>query len=189
MAQDRLTEAIRNVQKIMDEDGVDPRLGLPEPLFLFATTLMPVANIDLFVVNDTGSLLLTWRDDRYFGRGWHIPGGCVRMRETLDERIHKTAITELGGDVSYDPAPIVVRESMAHGRRPWLENELERSHNLSFLYQCRLPETFQIDNRDLREHDPGFAKWFDAVPADLLPVHRELYGDVLEKWFERKKTR
>ena len=32
----------------MDEGNVDPRNGLPEELFWFATTLVPCANIDLF---------------------------------------------------------------------------------------------------------------------------------------------
>ena len=45
---ERLLQAINELQKAMDEGNVDPRNGLPEELFWFATTLVPCANIDLF---------------------------------------------------------------------------------------------------------------------------------------------
>ena len=58
-----LEEAIGRLRKIVKGRGIDFRQGLPEPLFEFATTLMPTPNIDLLVVND-GNVLLTWRDDK-----------------------------------------------------------------------------------------------------------------------------
>lgn len=92
----RIKQAIEHLQIIMNEEGVNPINGLPEELFIFATTLMPVSNIDLFITNQSGQILLSWRDDRYYGSGWHIPGGCIRMRETLETHIQKTALKELG---------------------------------------------------------------------------------------------
>lgn len=49
---DRLDEESEHLQKVMDEEGVEPRNGLPQELFLFATTLIPCPNIDLLITDD-----------------------------------------------------------------------------------------------------------------------------------------
>ena len=57
------------------------------------------------------------------------------MRETLENRIQKTALKEIGTKVDYDNAPIAVQEIFVNERRPWLSNELEHVHNISLLFQ------------------------------------------------------
>lgn len=183
---ERLLQAINELQEAMDEGNVDPRNGLPEELFWFATTLVPCANIDLFIVNAEGQVLLTWRDDQFYGTGWHIPGGCIRIQETLDTRIQKTALSEIGCEVVYDTNPIVIRESFVKEERPWLKNQLQRSHNISLLYRCNLPEGYEINNGNLQITDAGYKKWFDYLPDNLLSVHKELYGDILTEYINHK---
>lgn len=73
----------------MKEEGVDSTKGLPEKLFIFSTTLVPIVNFDLFVTNEKRQLFLVWRDDIYHVHGWYIPGGCVRLRERLEIRVIK----------------------------------------------------------------------------------------------------
>lgn len=182
-----LEEAIGRLRKIVKGRGIDFRQGLPEPLFEFATTLMPTPNIDLLVVND-GNVLLTWRDDKFYGTGWHIPGGCIRIQETLDERIQKTALSEIGTKVVYNKVPITTRESFMKRERPWLEDQLERSHNISLLYEAWLPEGFEIDNQGKTEHKAGYMKWFSEVPDDLLPEHQDLYVDIIRKYLGGKEN-
>lgn len=182
----KVEQAIENLQRAMNEEGINPTNGLTEELFVFATTLMPVPNVDLFITNEYGQLLLTWRNDKYYGSGWHIPGGCIRMRESLESRIQKTALNEIGTEVDYDKEPIVVREAFVNESRPWLSNELERAHNISLLFQCRIPDGFVINNRGLQKHDAGYAKWFNSLPSDLLKAHKDLYGDILENWFNKQ---
>ena len=185
-ASNRLVEAINTLQKIMVEDGVDPTKGLPEEFFIFGTILMPVSNVDLFITNEKGQVLLSWRDDKYYGKGWHIPGGCIRLRETWIDRIQKTAMKELNTKVEVNLIPIAVRESMTTQSRPWLNNQLERLHNTSILFDCKLPKNYLIDNGGMHEDTEGFLKWFDSVPKDLLQCHMDLYGDILCKWFKEK---
>lgn len=186
---DRLLQAINELQKAMDEGNVDPRNGLPEELFWFGTTLVPCANIDLFIVNAERQVLLTWRDDQFYGTGWHIPGGCIRIQETLDTRIQKTALSEIGCAVVYDTNPIVTRESFVKEERPWLKNQLQRSHNISLLYRCNLPEGYEINNGNLQKTDAGYKKWFGHLPDNLLSAHKELYGDILTEYFNHKTLR
>ena len=40
--------------------------------------------------------LLSWRDDQFTGSGWHVPGGIVRFKETMEARLGKVAETEIG---------------------------------------------------------------------------------------------
>lgn len=181
---DELEESIERVREIVMKRGIDFRDGLPEPLFEFATSLMPTPNIDLLITNNKGEVLLTWRSDKYYGAGWHLPGGCIRIQETLDERIQKTALSEIGSTVIYNNNPIVTREAFVKRYRPGLKDQLERSHNISILYEARLPDEFQINNGDKSEHDVGYMKWFSGVPDDLLPEHQELYVDIIRKYLD-----
>lgn len=180
---EKVTKAIENLQKAMEEEGVDSTRGLPEGLFLFATTLMPCPNIDLFISNGS-KLLLTWRDDEFYGKGWHIPGGCLRLRETLEKRIQETAKKEISVEVIYDRDNFITREGIVYQTRPWMKNQLVRSHNISMLFNCRLPDDYQISNNAEDEHTIGFLKWFDNKPEDILVVHEELYGDIIDSFFE-----
>ncbi len=76
----KVSEAIRNLQRAMDEEDVDPVNGLPLDLFEFSTTLLPFINVDLLIQNQKGQILLSWRDDKHYGTGWQIPGGIIRMK-------------------------------------------------------------------------------------------------------------
>ena len=86
----------------------DPGRGLPEEVFLFASRIMPLINVDLLIQEDGGRTLLTWRDDESFGQGWHIPGGIIRYKQTTAERIRACARQELGAEVTFDAAPLLV---------------------------------------------------------------------------------
>lgn len=186
MNKDRINKAIENLKKIIDEEGINPRKGLTEELFAFATSLIPCSNIDLLIRYDNNRVLLTWRNDKYYSEGWHIPGGCLRMHETLMDRVQKTAVKEIGTKVILKSNEFVTQEGIIHYNRPWLDNELERSHNISMLFDCKLPDDFLISNQKENEHAEGFLKWFDFYPDDLLQAHKELYGDILKEILEKK---
>ena len=177
-----VSAAIAGLREAMKHEKVDPTKGLPEDLFVFATSLIPCSNVDLFVTDPEGRLLLIWREDEFYGKGWHIPGGCLRMRETALKRIQETAKREIGSEVLVDLKRCITREAIST-RESLLTDRLERSHNISLLFPCRLPEGFRITNEGKEEHTAGYKKWFDAVPEQLLSAHRVLYGDLIEKHF------
>ena len=161
----------------IQETIVKPKEGLPEDLFLKISALTPIPNVDLFILNDKGELLLTWRSDPYFGEGWHLPGGCIRFRETMIDRIHKTAISELGSDVRVDPEPIAVRDVIVNEYRDTLENQDIRAHHLAVLFHC-YPE------KAIDEFVGGIkarSNWFSTIPTDILKVH-DVYNDVFSKY-------
>jgi colanic acid biosynthesis protein WcaH len=111
-------------------------------------------------------VLLTWRDDPYFGSGWHVPGSALRFQETMLDRLHQCAQEELGATVQPEPEPFTLVEEIQAGRRT-------RGHNVSAAFRCRL----------LSGPDPARAyvagapqagqwAWHATCPPDLLPVHR-----------------
>lgn len=141
----------------------NPSEGLPEEVFLFATQITPMVNVDLLIRDSTDRLLLSWRDDSYCGCGWHVPGGIIRLKETFSERIQKTALKELGCMVLFDPAPLEVREIIQKQRKI-------RSHFITFVYSCRLPAGETIHSQ---KHfgENGYLKWHNVCPENMIPCH------------------
>ncbi len=143
----------------------DPHSGLPEEVFLFASRITPLVNVDLLIQDDAGRTLLTWRDDQFFGQGWHIPGGIIRYKETAAERIRACALQELGAEVSFEAAPALVLETIRPHR--------SRGHFISLLYRCRLKTAPADQLRAADVHPPaaGAWRWHQRPPVDLLEVH------------------
>lgn len=88
----------------------DPTNGLPEEVFLYASQITPLVNVDLFIKDEAKGVLLTWRDDDYYDAGWHVPGGIIRYKETFSDRIKAVARQELGASVTHEPAPIEINQ-------------------------------------------------------------------------------
>lgn len=146
----------------------DPRAGLASEVFLLASQITPLLNVDLLIKNDFGQTLLTWRADEFYGPGWHVPGGIVRFKEKLSERIHKVALSELGCDVSCGETPLALREVMAEQRNV-------RGHFLSLLFACRLlapPAPALKFSPEMPMN--GQWRWHEHCPADLIREH-EMY--------------
>lgn len=145
----------------------DPSQGLPDDVFYYVSRVTPMVNVDLLVKDERGRTLLAWRDDPLAGKGWHIPGGIIRFRETMATRVRQVAATEIGAPVAFDPVPLAINE-IIHPERA------TRGHFISILYRCRLPGAFVPENRGRSRRDAGFLQWHDACPADLLAL-QEIY--------------
>lgn len=144
----------------------DPHVGLPEPLFLYCSSLVPMVNVDL-LIQDNGKTLLAWRDDSFCGTGWHVPGGIVRLGETLTERVQKVIETEIG-------LPADIRDTQPKVYQVITPNKY-RKHFISFLYHVYCDSSLTLTlNEGKDETTPGFLKWFDSCPDNLLRV-QEMY--------------
>jgi len=128
--------------------ATDPTVGLPDDLFYFVSEITPMVNVDLLIKDPNGRVLLAWRDDPLAGQGWHLPGGIVRFRETLETRIQKVAETEVGALVDFDPAPVAINQVINYHRET-------RGHFISILYKCSLPPILCRKTPDYRRGTPG----------------------------------
>lgn len=160
---DAATPHFADAMESLEAWAAQPEGGLPEPLFLFLSRLVPMVNVDLLIQDDGGRTLLTWRDDQFYGPGWHVPGGIIRYKEEAAERIRATARRELAAEVDFDPQPIAVEEWREPQRR-------ERGHFVSLLYRCRLSggpaEKLRFSGGTPRD---GQWSWHAACPPDLIP--------------------
>jgi ADP-ribose pyrophosphatase YjhB (NUDIX family) len=140
----------------------DARGGLPEDVFRFVSRVTPLINVDLLIKDDRARTLLTWRDDEFYGPGWHIPGGIIRYKESSVDRIRACAREELGADISSEPAPLLVFEDIG--------GQETRGHHISLLYRCRLLSP--ADEARRAALDPplsGQWRWHARCPPGLLP--------------------
>lgn len=151
--------------KILDAYIKNPRNGLPEDVFYFISRNTPLINVDLLIKDETGRSLMSWRDDKYSGTGWHLVGGIIRFKETMEARVKKVGESEIGvTDIVFDQDPIAINQIF----NTTYEN---RGHFISILYKCSLPSSFVPRNNGLKETDPGFVKWHETCPQNLLKFH------------------
>lgn len=149
----------------------DPTRGLPEEIFLFASAITPMVNVDLLVKDSDRRILLAWRNDPWYGNGWHVPGGIIRVKESFDDRIQKCAIQELHSKVEYHKEPLEMFQIIE-------KDFATRCHFFSFVFECFLPENYQINNGELSEYDTGFLAWHEHFPDQMLRCH-----EVYRKYF------
>lgn len=146
----------------------NPSKGLPEDIFLFISRITPIINVDLLIKNNKNHTLLTWRDDGYWAPGWHIPGGIIRFRETISDRIKAVAASELGAEITFKKDPLAINESIHPSRK-------FRGHFISLLYECALVSP---PDKKLRYGpgipQPGEWAWHSKCPDNLISVH-EMY--------------
>ena len=162
---DDINSCIDDVKSYID----DPTKGLPEELFTFATTITPMINVDLFVKNSKGQVLMSWRDD-LCGTGWHIPGGIIRFKETFHDRLIKVGKKELYTDITHDDEPCRINQIIL--------NQDVRGHFISLLFKCYVPDDYNPDCIGLKEYEAGYLKWIDSRPENIVVGQRDIYKDL-----------
>lgn len=176
----QLTPEQKRAVQLLRQAGIVTDDGMDQELFLLISGLVPLPNIDLLIVNDQGQLLLERRNDQWFQKSWHIPGGCMHYGEPFLHCVQETALREIGTEVLCDPEPVTVR-NIIRGVAEEKEFPRERGHNVAILFRCRLPQRFEIQNGDKTELEDGYLRWFDTLPEDFMAIQHG-YDDVLSEW-------
>lgn len=171
-----------NIKKSFDKEEFDreinPSNGIGKQAFSLISQMTPIVNVDLLIRDMNNRVLVSWRDDLVCGNGWHLPGGVVRFKESLEERVHKTALSELGTDVEIIGKVKEINEII-------LEQE-ERGHFISFLYECKAINELQV-SQNKTQHNNGDLHWYDCskdlplVKGQLDIYSKYLGGNVFEK--------
>ena len=160
--------------KFLENQIKNPSIGLPEEIFFFISRITPLVNVDLLIKDEKGRTLLSWRNDKYTGRGWHVPGGIIRFKERFEKRLLKVSKIEIGKLVKFDPIPIAINQVTVKRNT--------RGHFVSILYKCFLSGKFIPKNKGLSKKDQGYLMWHDSCPGDLLKCH-----NIYKKYIEDKK--
>ena len=161
---------LKKIISTLESSIKNPSQGLPEDIFLFVSRITPLINVDLLIKNEQNYTLLTWRDDEYYTTGWHIPGGIVRFKETIADRINAVAKNEIGAKVVFKDKPLTIKEGFNNKNQ-------NRGHFISLLYQCTLI-TQPKDNLKCDGNSPKKNEWMwhSTCPVNIIPVH-EMYRE------------
>lgn len=161
MSQFKYSDLINSLSKNIKK----PTIGLPDEVFYFVSSITPLVCTDLLIKEEKG-ILLTWRDDTFYGPGWHLPGGVLRFKEKAHLRIRKTAKKELGVHVKIiTKKPINIAEQ--------INNERDiRGHFIALLYRCNLSSELPLEKRFcIKKKDNGTWKWHKRFPKNMIKQH------------------
>jgi len=168
------SEEVQAVKRIREIAG-DPSQGLPAEVFELASSIVPMINVDLLFHDEQGRILMIWREDAICGCGWHIPGGIIRFKESIEERLQRTAQNELGTQIRFDPEPMAINEFI-------LPQDV-RGHFISLLYRCYLPDDFpglSVADPEKR-YQAGEIYWHSVCPRQWVKGQKKAYGGLFEQ--------
>lgn len=143
---------------LLDHTGQLPSLtpGLsPSPYGIFEKFLGKVvpSSVEMAFVRDH-KVYLTWREDEFFGRGWHVPGSYISPGETVLQTCQRIAVREVPG-IDVSSARIV--SAVNNSGNP-------RFHDVSVVVGVEASGEPQSDGR-----------WFSEEPPDLIRAHQPLW--------------
>ena len=138
--------------------------GLPSHLFEYVSSITPIINVDLLVHNPCKGIILSWRSDKFYGPGWHVPGGIIRFKENFLDRLKYVARNEINSNEELEFNFISINQIMNPNRDI-------RGHFISLLFSA---ETYQnnIENKGVNDGDNGFLKWHNSSPENLIKQHK-----------------
>jgi ADP-ribose pyrophosphatase YjhB (NUDIX family) len=149
---------------------------LGKDTYKLVSSLVPSVNIDLIIINKKKQILLTWRPASFkYNDGWHFPGGIIRLNETLSERCHKVAFSELGAKIKIKKKPAQIHQMIL--------SQKYRSHFITFAYKAKLISGLDINKKFRRsKKEFGSWKWFDKCPKNLILPHLISYSHFFKKY-------
>ena len=166
---------IKSIYILIDKI-VSPTHGLPRWLFHTISILSPLTNIEIFAVcKDNNSVILAFRDDQFYGPGWHLPGGIIRSRERLLERVKKTVKKEIKlGENEFQVKGCITLAESIDSKRP------VRSHFYSFGYlvTCNPNHLSISEFNPSLEYKNGDLARHSKVPSNVIKEHKKYYAAI-----------
>ena len=157
---------INDYINIIEKHIIDPSINLPEDIFLFISRITPLINVDLLIKDASNQTLLIWRQrGQKYKEGWHVPGGIIRYKEKIKDRINAVATNELKCSVVFKEKPIAINQIIL--------NQKNRGHFISLLFECKL--TKKPDSKI--HHITGKPKigewsWHKVCPKNIIVPHK-----------------
>lgn len=147
--------------------------GLPNHLFKYVSSITPIINVDLIIHNPNKGIILSWRADNFYGPGWHVPGGIIRFKENIVDRLRNVARQEINLKNDLEFSFIAINQIMNPNRDI-------RGHFISLLFASKLENPY-IENGGFKENENGHFRWHKELPKNLIKQHKryEKYIDKL----------
>ena len=136
-------------------------MELPQHLFNYVSSITPLVSVELVITTPSKHVLLSWRDDGLYGPGWHLPGGVLRHKESLIDRIRTVASKECSVESFISCNFVQVNQIMNPNR------DL-RGHFIAFVYHLCIDHDPTLDNSILTN---GSLSLFSSAPSNLIKQH------------------
>ncbi|MEK7563441.1 MAG: NUDIX hydrolase [Patescibacteria group bacterium] len=140
------------LKKLRTEDLLPPKT--PLPVWKAIHGVVPVPAVEVIVTTTSKNFLLVHRKDADWD-GWHIPGGYLHHRESIEDGCKRIAHEELGISVAFER---VIDTYM------WPDHPY--SSALSLVCVCTASEK------------PEEGEFFTEIPKEIINHH----GDFLQKF-------
>ena len=179
MATESQTSLAQLIKEI-NSQVTDSKIGLGPELFLFVSRLTPLVNVDILLQRNSNhcqETLMTWRSDQFY-KGWHLPGGVIRFKESMENRVRQVASLELGVESLTSVQFMTFNQKINDVRD-------ERGHFISFLFKVTTNQS-PIASKECRDPDSphdGEWFWFSSPPKEILPQHK-----VYEEYFTKDEV-
>ena len=141
---------------------INAQEGLGTGLYEAVSRLTPSISVEAVVKNsDASKTLLIWRNDELYGPGWHLPGGVLRFKETLKDRLLKTLKRKLGIDKADITGPLGFHEIFNEKRDV-------RGHFISFVFEVIPHDPPSEKKQSGVNPSHGCWRWFETCPPNLI---------------------
>ena len=122
-----------------------------------------------FILNDKGQIYLMRRGQEPHRGKWMMPGGHMKVGETIEECVKREIKEEVGMDVEIEKLFTVYSDP----------TQDLRHHALVVFFIVKLISQENIETIETME-----SKWFDLkdVPEDLAYHHRKVFDQFLEEY-------
>jgi ADP-ribose pyrophosphatase YjhB (NUDIX family) len=135
------------LKKLKEDNLVPP--NTPYEIWLELATLVPMPAVEVIVTRDGKDFLLTRRKDHNWN-GWHIPGGFMIYKESINEACQRIALKELQIKVEF----IKVIDAYAWKDHPY-------GAPVSIVCVCESGEK------------PKEGKFFTEIPSNIINHHSD----------------
>ena len=153
MTEEQIDDLVKYIRLAKQDKILLP--NLPLRLFEALNEYVSLPVVEVILVDKQNRFLLTYRDDEHW-HGWHIPGGFVGVRESIQNACSRIAMRELGIECTF----IKVVNAIA-----W-ENNHDFSSPISIFCLC----TVKGDKA------PQDGTYFDTCPEDTIGFHKAFFS-------------
>ena len=162
-----------------------PSEGLNRHLFYITSMLTPLVCLEIFVHDqESRGVVLIYRDDEFYGPGWHLPGGILRSREEIETRVFKTVMREIG--VSKEQIGFVKCISLAES---FDTCKPIRSHFIAIGLLVEIDIREQVGSYVAgKDYVNGEAAVHREVPKDMIVEHIK-YSEYIQKVLDGRELR
>jgi ADP-ribose pyrophosphatase YjhB (NUDIX family) len=159
-------EFARILRKIIEEDnGFLPN----QEVFELMVRLRPLPFTEVIITrNNHKEFLLVYREDKWWGKGWHIPGGGMKTEETIEETCSRHTREDAGIESVRIISPLIAIRKWALGEHPF-------GTPVSLVFVVEPVE--EVIERDT-------VRWFSKIPREMLDTrgNHEKFIEAFFNW-------